>query len=209
MARTLNLWRVVLLLFCVTTLHAGAQEPESRKSWQFHGKSGDVEITLISSPGSNGTRVASLHISSGAGVSRSVSEESKFLEEVLNALPKQGLDAHSLTMIGLRLNEKEARMRLAGSASKSPAWRSSVRTKNVAKVYPLIVSFLNASGAYKEWSDVFSKYGLALKVVGVEEVEMEGFSKLGMKCPSGANCTGLLVPSDALLQINVVPLAHQ
>jgi hypothetical protein len=204
---------LVLIAFALVMTHAHsnllAQDARARKTWTFHSRSGDVEIEATAWPNTDGTTRATLSISSGYGVSRSVTEEAGFLAVVLDDLPKEGLTDRSVTVIQLRLNESEARRRVAVYAAQSPIWRGSLRTRNPASFYPLIVSFMNASGAYVEWNDVFGKHGLKLKVVGVEKVMLEQFSKLDAECPAGANCRNLLVPSDALVQINVTPAASR
>ena len=49
---------------------------------------------------------------------------------------------------------------------------------------------------------------LHLQVVGVEDVMLGSFAKPGARCPLNANCTGLLVPDYALVQINLVFKNH-
>lgn len=204
---------LVLIAFAlvVTNAHSSllAQDAKAMKTWTFHGRSGDTAIEATSWPNTDGTTRTTLSISSGYGVSRSVTEEANFLAVVLDDLPKEGLSDRYVTVIQLRLNESEARRRVAEYAAQSPTWRSSLKTRNLANVYSLVVSFMNASGAYAEWSEVFGRHGLKLKVVGVEEVMLEYFSKLDAECPAGANCRNLLVPSDALVQINVNPSASR
>ena len=196
----------LVALFLLASIGIAAYCQESKKSWHFKGRSGEVEIDVITVPGAKGTPVSSLHISSPSGGVRSVQEESSFIDSVLAQLPKEGVDPNQLTMISLRLNESEALERLARYAAQSPQWRSALRTKSIGKVYPLIVGFLNASHAYQEWENIFEKRGFQLQVVGVEEVMMVPFAKAGVKCPPKANCAGLLVPDDALVQINLIPI---
>ena len=43
-------------------------------------------------------------------------------------------------------------------------------------------------------------------IAAIEEVIMEPFSQTGASCPQATDCSNLLVPKDALVQINVVPV---
>jgi hypothetical protein len=133
----------------------------------------------------------------------SVAEGARALDAVLNDLPKTEFDTHTLTFILLRLNERDAISRLATFTAQSKEWRSKLKTHSPAQYYPLVASFLNASGAYREWNDVFVKRGMRLNVAGVEKVGLEQFSKSGAKCPTNVSCDHLLVPDDALIQINI------
>jgi len=190
-----------------TAVRLFAEDAEMQKTWKFQGKDGIVEIKLIRFVDNSGP--TSLHIGSPDGAPRSVVEEAGFLATVLDDLPKEGISVQSLDIIGLRLQEKEAISRVATRAALSGQWRDALRTKRISVVYPLVTSFLNDSGAYKEWDRVFKLHGLTLRVAGVEEVIMEPFSRTQTNCPVGANCKDLLVPSDALIQMNVTPITHQ
>jgi len=118
------------------------------------------------------------------------------------------IDVKSLDWISVRFNEAEAVRRAAVLEARSEKWREALRSKNMPRsAYPLVASLLNESGAYREWDSVFRKHGLTVKVAGVEKVIMEPFSKSGAKCPGGANCNHLLVPCDALVQMNIYPVA--
>ncbi len=197
---------LVLLVVCATPSSTFGQDPKSQKTWKFRGKDGDVEITLISFEGTSGTRTASLDISSSSAASRSVIEEAGFLAAVLNGLPKEGIEAQSLTSINFRLTEPEARRRVAIYAASSKSWRPALKTRSNAVIYPLVTSFLNDSGAYREWNTVFRSHGLTLKVAGVEKVILEPFDRAPTKCPADADCKNLLVPGDVLVQMNVYPI---
>jgi hypothetical protein len=183
-----------------------ADEPEIQKTWKFQGKQGAVEIELTRFADSDGKKATSLHIYSPNGGPRSVTEEAEFLAKVLDDLPSTGVNAQSLDWISLRFNEPEAVRKVAVYAASSKQWRGALKTKSVSVAYPLVTSFLNESGAYKEWDRVFRSHGLTLKVAGVEEVIMEPFSQTGASCPQATDCSNLLVPKDALVQINVVPV---
>jgi hypothetical protein len=200
---------VVLVLVCGTPSWVFGQDTKAQKTWKFQGKDGDVEITLVPFDGTSGTRTASLDISSSSAASRSVVEEAGFLATVLDSLPKQGIDVQSLTSINFRLDEPEARSRVANYAALSKSWRPALRKGGNAIIYPLVTSFLNDSGAYREWDPIFRSHGLILKVVGVEKVIMEPFDRATTRCPADADCKNLLVPSDVLVQMNVYPITHR
>ena len=114
------------------------------------------------------------------------------------------LDPRSIDWISLRLSEPDAIWKVAQEAVASAEWRRATK-RGPSRYYPLVTRFLNESGAYAEWDRVFQKYGLSLKVAGVEKVGMEPFAKLHMPCPQGNTCQRLLIPTDALVQLNVIP----
>jgi hypothetical protein len=200
---------LVLAAFLGTALQSLAQEPETLRTWRFLGKAGAVEMKLTRFVEKTGAKTITLHIYSPDASPRSVIEEAGFLATVLDDLPKVGVSAQSLDWISFRFNESEAVGRVAGYAASSSQWRDALRTKKVSVVYPLVASFLNSSGAYKEWARVFEQHGLTLKVAGVEEVIMEPFSEAGSSCPRNADCNNLIVPKDALVQMNVDPIIHR
>ncbi len=197
---------LIILAIFGASFGALADEPEIQKTWKFQGKQSAVEIELTRFANSDGKRATSLHIYSPNGGPRSVTEEAEFLAKVLDDLPSIGVNAQSLDWISLRFNEPEAVRKVAACAASSKQWREASKTKSVSVAYPLVTSFLNESGAYKEWDRVFRSHGLTLKVAGVEEVIMEPFSQAGASCPKATDCSNLLVPKDALVQINVVPV---
>ncbi len=202
--------RLYILLILLATLGASlksiADDPQMQKVWKFQGKEGAVEIELTQFLDQDGTRATSLHIYSPDGAPRSVAEETGFLATVLDDLPKTGITVQSLNWISFRFNESEAVRRVAAYAASSKQWKSALKTKNISVVYPLVTSFLNDSGAYNEWYRIFRKHGLTLKIVGVEEVIMEPFSQTGASCPRSADCKNLIVPKDALVQMNIYAL---
>jgi hypothetical protein len=203
--------RRLVRLLVISTLFAAsfqavADEPETQKTWKFQGKQGAVEIKLTRFVHSNGTKATSLSIYSPNGAPRSVAEEAEFLAKVLDDLPNTGINAQSLGWISFRFNEPEAVEKVAAYAASSKQWRGALKTKNMSVVYSLVTSFLNESGAYKEWASAFRSHGLDVKVAGVEKVIMEPFSKAGASCPPATNCSNLLVPTDALVQLNIVPI---
>lgn len=195
---------LVLAAICGTAFRIIAEDIKMEKTWSFQGSEGVVEIKLIRFADKKGP--TSLHIYSTDGMPRSAAEEAGFLTSVLDSLPKEGVSALSLDFVSLRLQEKDAISRVATYAALSKSWRDALKTKNLSVVYSLVTSFLNDSGAYKEWDSVFRLRGLTLRVAGVEEVIMEPFSQTQTKCPLSANCKNLLVPSDALIQINLTPI---
>jgi hypothetical protein len=200
---------LVLAAIYGTTFRALAQEPEALKTWRFQGKAGAVEMKLTRVVEKAGAKTTTLNIYSPDSSPRSVAEEAEFLATVLEDLPKVGVSAESLAWISFRFNESEAVRRVANYAASSGQWRAALKTKKASTVYPLVTLFLNSSGAYKEWDRVFEQHGLALKVVGVEEVIMEPFPEAGSNCPGSADCSDLLVPKDALVQMNVDPITHR
>ncbi len=187
-----------------TAFRTSAEDTKIEKTWSFQGRDGVVEIKLIRFVDKKGP--TSLNISSPGGAPCSVAEEAGFFTTVLEGLPKEGVSVQSLDFIGLRLQEKDAISRVATCAALSAHWRGALKTRSISVVYPLVTSFVNDCGAYKEWDRVFRLHGLTLRVAGVEEVIMEPFSRTQTNCPQGANCKDLLVPRDALIQMNVTPI---
>jgi hypothetical protein len=200
---------VFLIAILCGTFRLGAEEPKILKTWSFQGKEGTVNIRLTRSVDTAGKTATVLHIYSPEGAPRSVAEEAGFLAKVLDDLPNAGIGHQSLDWISFRFNESEAVSKVATYAASSKRWRESLKAKNPSIVYPLVTSFLNSSRAYEDWDRVFEQHGLTLKVAGVEEVIMGPFSQTRASCPAGAVCTNLLVPKDALVQMNVDPIIHR
>lgn len=200
---------LVISVVLGAAIQALAQEPETQKIWRFQGSAGTVEIKLTRYVNSDGTKPTSLHIYSLDGTPRIVTEEAGFLAKVLDDLPKARISVQSLNWISFRFNESEAVSKVAACAASSKQWKRSLKTRNISVVYPLVTSCLNASGAYEEWNGVFKQHGLTLKVAGVEEVIMEPFSQTHTNCPATADCKNLLVPKDALVQMNVSPITRR
>jgi hypothetical protein len=190
------------MLLSISQVNLVAQNNELKREWNFKGQNGTAQVSATSFRHGGEPRFTALEIFPTVGVV-TVQEEANDLDAVLTDLAKGGVDMGSLSTLQLRLRETVARNRLAESVARSDGWRAALRTRSVAKVYPVVTAFLNASGAYKEWVDVFSRHGLSLAVAGVEKVSMEQFSHSGAKCPPGVNCKNLLVPSDAFIQMNI------
>jgi hypothetical protein len=199
---------VVLIAILGYVFRVGAEEPQILKTWSFQGKEGTVNMRLTRAVGSNGKTATVLHIYSPGGTIRSTPEEAKFLAEVLSDFQKMHIDVQSLDWMSFRLSEPEAIARLASFAASSRRWRKAVATNRAATYYPLVAPLLNESDAYKEWEQVFQQYNLALNVAGVEEVILEPFSKTQGTCRPTTTCGNLRVPTDALVQMNVTPIAR-
>jgi hypothetical protein len=195
-----------LVIVCCPCRYSFAQSAILTKSWKFGGKNGDLQITARSFTTDSKERVTRLEISPTVRDSWTLEAEAASLEEVLNDFTNAGFDIMRLESISLRLNEKSAQSCIAIYAAESHSWRAALKTRSVGKVYPLIVAYLNECHAYAEFDRVLREKGLRLKVVGVEEVIMAPFSQLGAKCPANRSCAGLLIPTDALVQLNVEPI---
>jgi hypothetical protein len=200
---------LVLSAILGASFQSFAEEPELQKVWTFHGKESAVEVMLTRFVNKDGTKVTSLSIGSLDGEPRSVTEEAEFLAKVLDDLPKAGINAQSLDWISFRFNESEAVSKVAAYAASSKQWRGALKSRKNSVVYPLVTTFLNDSGAYKDWDRVFRSHDLTLRIAGVEKLILEPFPKSGAKCPPDVNCDHLSVPSDALVQMNVEPLIRR
>ena len=200
--KRISLWLTAWVLLMVY-LPTNAEEPEFTKTWKFQGQGGEVEITLTRFAHGDHIGPTSLSIGSYSGQPQSLAEEAGFLNRVLDDSPKFGVNLKSLDSISCRFNLPEAVDRVAIYAASSAQWRGALNTTNPARAYPLVASFMNASGAFREWESVFRQHGLKLEVVGVEKVFFELFSKTGAPCPSHSNCRNLRIPTDALVQLNI------
>jgi hypothetical protein len=196
---------LTLTIAGMVSFPALGQNGEIKKEWKFPSSHGELAIMASSFPNDSGVRFVSIHIYPTVWGSWTAAEETGPLESVLDAFPKAGFDTQRLSFMQLRLQEPDAQKLVAEQAALSKIWRSAVKTRRPAKTYPLVVDFINQSGAYSEWNDAFRERGLQLKAVGIEELGLQPFSKSGAKCPTGVNCANLLVPNDALVQINIVP----
>jgi len=198
-----------LMVLLGSLFNAAAENPETLKTWTFHGKESSVEIRLSRVIDDERKASTVLEIYSpdrGApnNGQTSVAEEAVFLAEVLDDMEKLHVDVQSLDLVLLRLSEPDAVARLASYAAASKQWRQAAKSRSPAVYYPVVASMLNESGTYKEWEGVFQKHDLSMKIAGVEKVFLEPFSKAQAKCPS-TSCAGILVPFDALVQINIIP----
>jgi hypothetical protein len=196
---------VIFMLLSISHMNLVAQNSELKREWSFKGQNGTAQVSATSFRHGGEPMFTALAIFPTVGVV-TVQEEANDLDAVLTELAKGGFGMGSLSTLQFQLRETLARNRLAEFAAQSDAWRAALKTRRVARVYPVVTAFLNASGAYKEWVDVFRRHGLSLKVVGVEEVIMEKFSHSGANCPPGVDCRSLLVPSAALVQMNIGPI---
>jgi hypothetical protein len=191
------------LILLTALLPVNAEEPQLTRTWKFQGKGGEVEITLTRFAGGP----TSLSIGSLGGQVQSEVEEAGFLSKVLVDLPNYGVGLQSLDFIECRSNLTEAVDRVATYAASSSQWRGALYTTNPGRAYPLVASFMNTSGAFREWVSIFRQHGLTLEVAGVEKVIFEPFSKTGATCPPRSNCRNLRVPTDALVQLNIHSMA--
>jgi hypothetical protein len=180
-----------------------AQSHETKKEWRFPMGSGETIIAASTFLGDNGKPFTSMEIYSTQGAAPTLSQEANFLGFVLDNLPK----GTNLSFIQSRLSESEARKRLAEFAAGSADWKRVARTGNVPVIYPLVIQLLNKSSSYREWNEAFLSRGMHLYVAGVEKVGLERFAKTGATCPAGTNCTNLVAPADAMIQMNIDPLA--
>jgi hypothetical protein len=191
------------MLICSAVCLSQDSHQEFEKTWTFQGRSGAVGVRVTSFSKSTGDRYASLAIYSLDGAPRSTSEEADFLAIVLSDLPKEGIKPETLSWISFRLNEPEAISAVAQLAALSSAWRPALKSHSAATIYPLVTTFVNESGAYKKWNEVFEEHGFTLQIAGVEKVIMAPFSQSNAKCPKGADCQHLMIPVDALVQMNI------
>jgi len=203
MIRTCVLIIAAMTAFAVSA-RAAPNPSDPEKKWRFEGKAGVVEVKLTSY-NNHGITVSSLEIYAPDGTPRSVTEEAQFLATVLDDFPKVGVNIHSLDQISFRFSEPEAIKKVAIDAASSKQWRGALKTNRASVINPLVTSFLNESHAYQEWDSVFKKYGLTIRVAGVEEVIVEPFSKLGISCPAATDCSNLSVPGDAFVQMDIKP----
>lgn len=197
---------VLLVLSAISgiAVPGSAEEPELTKTWDLQGKNCVIEIKLMRFAGRNA--VLEVYPRDGIGTP-SVVEEAALLGTVLNALPKEGIDPQSLDFIQFRFLEEEAVSRVAAHVALSRKWRTALKTHAASVIYTLVTKSLNDSGAYAEWDRVLREHGLAENIAGVEKVMMEPFSRTHTMCPQGANCNRLLVPMDAMVQMNLHKIA--
>jgi hypothetical protein len=197
---------LVLVAGCCAFAQSGNQQYEKR--WDFHGGAGAVEIRLTSYLNERGLRYANLELYSLNGATLSTAEEAQFLSTVLDDIPQTGIKFESLGWISFRSSEPDAVATVASFAALSPKWRPAVKSRSTPAVYSLVTAFLNDSGAYQDWDRVFRLHGFTVKVVGVEKVILQPFPQTQARCPPLADCAHLLVPVDALVQMNIYPASH-
>lgn len=197
---------IIAGILCVS---AAAQHNITKKDWVFKSNHGTLLISAVTSPNESGKREITLNITPSIYGSWTVAEEAAALSRVLDELPKAGYDIRNLSYIRLRMEERDAQQMIATQAALSKAWKLALKSKSTTDTDPAIVALINQSNAYDDWNNAFNQRGLEVKAVGVENVELEAFSKSGATCPSGGNCDKLLVPSDAYVQMTVSHLIPQ
>jgi hypothetical protein len=186
-----------------------AQNGESRRTWTFEGNPGEIRISLVTAPREPNGTSRILEISPQNGALFTVADETSYLREVLDELSKQNGEAARIDRISIRLREPDVIRKIAQLAASSPKWRTAVKLKDEAYVGSMVTRFLNEGDAYSDWNDAFRPANVRLTVAGVEELLMQPFVKTGAKCPSPEGCKDLLVPADALVQINVDPAGRK
>ena len=179
----------------IVGMHAKTQRAELKKNWEFTTQPGIVRIVLMVD--SSSPNVSMLDILYERGAHPSVSEEARFLREVLHELPDLGVDQQSLRAISMRgFAEPEVTKNLVIAALNSKEWYSSLKGGSGRVVEDL----LNSLGAYNAFNDALAEYGLVLKVGGVEKVASARCSELKIadapcrvhhnpQVPVGANIT--------------------
>jgi hypothetical protein len=210
MVKTIKFVSILLCLLIANLLsNAASAQNGVKKDWAFKNSHGILQISAYSLPTHSGRREITLRISPSANSSWSVAEEAASLSRVLDEFPKAGFDIRNLSSIKLRMQERDAQQQVAIQAALSKAWKMALKSKSTDDTDPLIVSLINQSRAYDDWNNAFNERGLSVEVVGVEQVELEAFSKSGATCPSGENCGKLLVPGDAYVQMTISHLIPQ
>ncbi len=200
----------VLFIFAgILCVSAAAQKGITKKDWAFKSNHGTLLISAITSLNESGKREITLNITPSIYGSWTVTEEATALSRVLDELPKAGYDIRNLASIRLRMGERDAQQMIATQAALSRAWRIALKSKSTSDTDPAMVALINQSNAYDDWNNIFNQRGLELKAIGVENVELEAFSKSGATCPTGGNCDKLLVPADAYVQMTVSHLILQ
>jgi hypothetical protein len=179
------------------------EEPQFEKKWTFHGKEGEVGISVTRYVRDQEAPATSMGL---WGDHRTEQEEAGFISNVLDQLPGEGVKPESIGWIELRLQEPEAIRRVATCVAALPRWRAEARTGAASRFYPLVESCIAQSDAYRELSAVFQKRGLRLIPAGVEKVLLEPFNRSGADCPAHVDCAYLRVPGDALVQLNIATI---
>lgn len=198
-----HLFKTILIIFFGAVVLAGSaysEEPQFERKWTFHGKNGEIGISVARFVHDQKHIVTSMAI---WGDHRTEQEEVGFVSGVLDQLLSYGIRPDSLGWIELRFQEPEARRRVAGCIAALPKWRTESGSRAASRFYPLVTSCMIQSNAYQELAAVFRKRGLKLAPVGVEKVLLEPFNNAGAACPNHIDCTHLLVPRDALVQLNI------
>ena len=196
----------VLLLFLVSiATTSGATEPVKERTWSFQGQHGTVRIRAseykrdtVHKP----STALDLWVEDGRS---GTEEEGRFLSFVLTEFSKSGFDVSSISILMFRLDQTDADKRLAPYAAKSKQWNSVARARSARITYPVVTELLNESGVFQEWFATFRAHGLEGDVSGIEKLGMTTFRATGAVCPATLNCSRVLVPATALVQVNLHP----
>jgi hypothetical protein len=192
-----------LALFLIAApIRGRADEPTKQQTWSFQGQSGTVKIKASQYDNEPSTAL-DLWVETGQS---GIEEEGRFLSFVLIELPKSGFEVSSLSILLFRLDQTDADKRIAPYAAKSKSWNSAARARSARVTYPAVTAMLNDSGVFKGWFDLFRANGIDGKVAGIEKLGMNRFRETGATCPAAVDCSRVLVPATALVQINFQPL---
>jgi hypothetical protein len=196
---------MILLLITISALGCAA-EPTKEQTWSFQGQKGTVKIRASQYEGETDHKpytALDLWIEGGQS---GIEEEARFLSFVLTQLDKSGFEVSSLSTLQFRLDQTDADKQIAAYAAKSRKWNSVARTGSPRVTYPVVTAMLNDSGVFNEWFDLFRANGVDGTVAGIEKLGTIRFRETGAVCPGAVDCTRVLVPFTALVQINFEPL---
>lgn len=194
-------WIVVALLL-VSAGSTPCQEFRIVKSWTFALEHGSLRIELESSP--DGTSSLGLG-PNGQVLEAPVSEQGEPIRKVLEEMPTLGVDPHKVIYIGTRIFSSDVLKTLAYKCVDSVAWRESMRDHGRGKE-KLIPTLLNQSEVYAPYSEVFTPYGLQVRVTEVEMVGLMKFSSVPPRDDHDRANGALLVPGDAMIGMRLFPI---
>jgi hypothetical protein len=193
----------VLLALASISLLNRAEEPAKQKTWIFQGQSGTVKIRASEYDGDADHKVSTtleLWVENGRS---GIEEEGRFISFALAECPKSGFDISSISMLLFRLDQTNSEKQIAPFAAKSGKWNSVARANSAAITYPVVTAMLNDSGLFHEWFEIFQARGLEGNIAGIEKLGMTTYRATGATCPTKLNCGRVLVPTTALVQLNL------
>jgi len=202
--------RAWLLFLCVVfpAMSAMAQQNGKEQVWTFQGQGGTIKVRASQSAENlEHPPITVLNLWVDKGTS-DLQEEARFLSQALDRLPGAGFELSTLSLALFRFDQPEAERRVALAAAISTEWNSISRSKNPSIIYPMAARILNTSGAFREWTEVFRVHGIDTEVAGVEKLAMASFRDTGASCPPRTDCSRVLVPSFAFIEMSLKPVCH-
>lgn len=201
----------VVLAFAQTIqAQNGVSRPFERvKHWQFHSQHGNVSVQLIAFMHAfHPPMYNTISIDASEAVSPPSTEElAGFLQVVLQEMSSLGQDPHRLEAITIAIQESEYRDGIAQTIERSGKWKSCLREKYCNEAQPVVMQYLRAQNAFKQFDYILQQYGLSRDMVVSDELSVSVVSGI-QSGHEGESSGSHHISCSGFITINVKPLKH-